>query len=330
LTGGAIGVESVEGTGSTFWCKVRFGKSEAVVEDRVEPGTLDGLRMLYVDDNATNRRVFLRQVADWGVLSHTAVDGPSGIEMMQRAHAAGEPYGMVVLDMLMPGMDGLMVAEAIRRDPHLERTPLLMLTSFVDRVSAEGARKLGIFRCLTKPVRQSQLFDALVLHASMCGTKSTSGTKSVAESLHDVVESRADVESDAIERRGEVILVAEDNPVNQKVMERMLSKLGYRCDMVSDGRQAVAAHKRSPYAMILMDCQMPELDGFGATAAIRAMEGSARHTPIVAITASAMSGDKERCIEAGMDAYVSKPISSKALAGTLTRILGERSTSVVQ
>jgi signal transduction histidine kinase/CheY-like chemotaxis protein/HPt (histidine-containing phosphotransfer) domain-containing protein/HAMP domain-containing protein len=312
LMGGQIGVESAPGHGSTFWFTVRLERGEEPWADAPARTDLRGLRVLIVDDNATNRTILEHQLANWGMVSGSAADGPAALTVL-RAAAQSEPYELAVLDMQMPGLDGLMLARAIKADPACAATRLVLLTSLGQRGPTAETRAAGILACLAKPVRQSHLYDCLA--TVMAG----------GDALRRLARPEANADNappaGAPASRGPRVLVAEDNAVNQRVAVRMLQRLGYRADVVANGQEAVDALARVPYPLVLMDCQMPELDGFGATAAIRAREGAARHTPIIAMTAGAMQGDRERCLAAGMDDYVSKPVHQEELAATLYRWL---------
>jgi CheY-like chemotaxis protein/HPt (histidine-containing phosphotransfer) domain-containing protein len=219
--------------------------------------------------------------------------------------AAGEPYDIAILDMEMPGMDGLQLAREIRADAALARTPLVLLTSYAVRGTAELARQAKIDGYLTKPVRQSQLYDCL---ATVIG----SGSQAAGLVTRHVL-------SEAQARARPRLLVAEDNTINQKLIVAMLSKLGYRADMVANGIEAVDAVFTIGYGTVLMDCEMPEMDGFQAAAEIRKRESGAPRTAIIAVTAGAMAGDRERCLAAGMDDYITKPIKLDELAAVLRR-----------
>ena len=227
------------------------------------------------------------------------------------------PYDLAILDQQMPGMDGLELARASKADPALAATPLVLLTSLGQREPAEAAAA-GIAATLTKPVRQSELFDAVV---RVIGQRRT-GAGLVVPPVAGPPPGQPAAEPKWSEDRGPAagrILVAEDSSINQQVARGMLAKLGYRADVVGNGREALEALARIPYAAVLMDCQMPEMDGFEASAAMRRREGGERHTPIIALTANAMRGDRERCLAAGMDDYVAKPLNADELAAALRR-----------
>jgi CheY-like chemotaxis protein/HPt (histidine-containing phosphotransfer) domain-containing protein len=273
--------------------------------------------VLIVDDNATNRKILSHQLGSWGMV-HAEVDsGARALDALRAAARRGEPYDLAVLDLMMPGMDGLELARAIKADPAVAGTRLVMLTSFGQRGQSATAREAGIEACLTKPVRQSQLFDCLATVMSQ------------APPTHAPPNLRAKPTLKGTQMlSNKLILLAEDNIVNQKVAVRQLLKLGYRADAVANGREAIEALGRIAYDLVLMDCQMPEMDGYEATAEIRRREGAARHTPIVAMTAHALEGDRAKCLAAGMDDYVSKPVRPEELAAVLERFLADVAVSV--
>jgi two-component system, sensor histidine kinase and response regulator len=314
MMGGTIGVDSSLGRGSTFWFTVRLAKQPASAQPTPLPaGDLRGRRVLIVDDNATNRMILRHQVTAWGIGADEAASGPLALETLRAAAMRDEPYDLVILDMQMPGMDGLELARQIKADPALALLPLVMLTSITQRAHEELVRQAGIAAYLTKPVRQSQLFDCLML---VMGTP-TEAARPSPRATRPLINRHRLAEAKA--RTHPRVLVAEDNRVNQKVAVRLLEKLGYRADVAANGHEVVEALARIPYAVVLMDCQMPRMDGYEATAAIRQREGPSRHTPIIAMTAHAMQGDRERVLAAGMDDYIAKPVQADALATVLRR-----------
>ncbi|HSH59402.1 MAG TPA: response regulator [Acidimicrobiales bacterium] len=305
LMGGDIGVESEPGRGSTFWFTARLGRATGeLVDSGSGPRSLNGHSTLVVDDNATNRTILEQMVRRWGLRVSSADGGLSGLAMLREAARRGDPYSFVLLDYHMPDANGLEVARAIARDPAIADVHILLLSSSADRVQVRHEPDVHIAAHLTKPVRQSQLYDSLA-------------------TVMDKASPAADIPAPRAPARTSTsrVLLAEDNPVNQKVAVRMLEKMGCSVDVAGTGRDAVRAMGEGSYAAVLMDCQMPEMDGFEATAEIRRLEAGTRHTPIIALTASAMVGDKERCLAAGMDDYLSKPLRDTDLTSVLSRWL---------
>jgi two-component system sensor histidine kinase/response regulator len=311
LMGGEMSVESRPGAGSTFSFTVAFEKqADGPRPARAVAADLAGRRVLVVDDNRTNRTILEKQLSSWGIRTTAVEGGPGALKELRSA--GGEPYDLAVLDMQMPGMDGMELARKIKADPDLARIRLVLLTSMGRR--GEEAGRSGIEAYLTKPVRQSELYYALMM--VMGGTTPEEGR---------LVALRGQGGQKA---RAHRVLVAEDNPVNQKVAQRMLENLGYLVDVVGDGREALEAIASTTYGAVLMDVQMPGMDGYRATRQIRLREDQMgrrnmmmglrkQRTPIIAMTANAMQGDRERAIEAGMDDYISKPVSRKELGTAL-------------
>jgi CheY-like chemotaxis protein len=227
----------------------------------------------------------------------------------------GEPFDLAILDLQLPDMDGLELARRIKAELPISSTRLILLTSLGRRGDAKAAQAAGIAAYLTKPIRQSQLYECLGLVLASAPPATSGAAKPPAPLItrHSLSEAQA-------QSRGR-ILVAEDNPVNQKVAVKMIEKLGYRVDVAGNGREAVEALERIPYAVVFMDCHMPVMDGFQATHAIRRHERGGRRTPIIAMTANAMQEDRKQCLDAGMDDFLSKPVASKSLAETLNRWL---------
>jgi signal transduction histidine kinase/CheY-like chemotaxis protein len=314
LMGGQIGVTSGAGAGSTFWFTIRC---EAQLEDVRHaspiPASLLGSRTLIVDDHAMSRKTLEYQLRAKGLAYESAEGGGQALDLLRNAAERGEPFDLAILDLQMPNMDGLELARRIKAESPISSTRLILLTSLGRRGDAKAAQNAGIAAYLTKPIRQSQLYSCLrlVLANAPSAVSGTAQPPAPLITRHSLSEVQA-------QSRGR-ILVAEDNPINQKVAVKMIEKLGYRVDIAGNGREAVEALERISYAVVLMDCQMPVMDGLQATTAIRRREGGGRRTPIIAMTANAMQEDRKQCLEAGMDDFISKPVASKALADILTR-----------
>jgi two-component system, sensor histidine kinase and response regulator len=313
MMGGAIGVRSEPGVGSTFWFTARLEKRpEGRRTTTVPRAGLRDLRVLIVDDHETNRRILHKQISSWGMEDGMAKNGPEALELLRAAAESGEAYDLAVLDMQMPDMDGIQLSRAISTDPAISSTRLVLLTSIGININ-ETARMAGVEVVLNKPVRQSQLHDAL---ATMLGTPTETQDRPSRRGARPAPHATPAVEVQA--SRGHVLLV-EDYPVNQMVAIRMLERSGYRVDAVNNGREAVEALSNILYGAVLMDVQMPEMDGYEATAEIRRREGSGLRIPIIAMTADAMKGDRERALAAGMDDYIAKPVKHEELDAVLER-----------
>ncbi|MGH9669335.1 MAG: response regulator [Terriglobales bacterium] len=297
LMDGRIWVESQEGRGSTFHFTACFGLAEAEPAAMTEPASLHNLPVLVVDDNATNRGILEEVLNRWQMKPALVESGAAALEALAEARARKQPFALALLDGHMPEMDGFMLAERIRKERGLKQTKLILLTSAGRPEDAARSRKLGVSAFLTKPVKQSDLMDAIL---TAFGER----------------EPLRPVKLRAPRRAGRRlhILVAEDNAVNQRLVRRLLEKQGHRVAVASNGREAVAEARRHRFDLILMDVQMPEMGGFEATAAIREREqNTGNRVPIVAMTAHARPEDRERCLRAGMDAYVPKPIRTEEL-----------------
>jgi CheY-like chemotaxis protein len=314
--GGEIGFDSLPGRGSTFWFTITLGRQEGAVQPTSTPlVSLEGLRVLIVDDNATNRDILERQTASWKMRSGSARNAPEALASLHRAMAEGDPYRLVLLDMQMPDMDGMSVARAIKADPKLRAARIVVLTSLAHHPEEADYRRLGISAYLTKPVKQSRLFDCVAMAMGQVDEPAPAPAPPP-EPL------RAESGPAAIEPKHLRVLMAEDNAINQKVALRQLAKLGYSADSVASGVEVLAAIDQVAYDVILMDCQMPEMDGYEATRRIRALEAANPERPrhyIVALTANALDGDRAKCLEAGMDDYLSKPIRIDDLGRALER-----------
>jgi signal transduction histidine kinase/CheY-like chemotaxis protein len=306
LMGGTIGVESTPGAGSTFWFTVRL-RQRPTPPDAVGPALtgLQGHRVLCVGANATTRALLEGQLRAWGMQVDGVAEGCQALDSLWRAQQAGAPYRLAFLDAQLPDMAGLAVAQAITAEPTLTAVRLILLTSVSARGQGAEAQRAGCAATLTKPLHHTQLADCL---ATVLGTATSSAPRLLTRAILR--------QTLALARTR--VLVAEDNVVNQRVAVRLLEKLGCRVDVVANGLEAIDAWRRIPYDCIFMDCHMPELDGYEATAVIRQQEAATgQHTPIIAVTANAMQGDQECCLASGMDAYLSKPVQAAALEAVL-------------
>ncbi len=320
MMGGEIGVESSPGRGSTFWFTAKFGVQRSFTREGAIVVSLGDRKALLVDDNSTNRTILRRQLSGWGMRVVATDSGARALELMREAAAGGEAFDIAVLDFQMPEMDGLTLGRAIKSDPLIAGTPLVMLSSLALRAYADSAREAGFAAYLTKPTRQHNLHacisEVLAGRFGHLAAPAPPGPLVPVAPLTTVATPAARTKAGA-----KRLLVAEDNLVNQKVAVLTLGRLGYEAEIVGDGAQAVAAFRHGSYGCILMDCQMPEMDGYQAAAEIRRIEGGTRHIPIVAMTAHAMKGDREKCLLAGMDEYLSKPIKPLELEAILARVL---------
>jgi signal transduction histidine kinase/DNA-binding response OmpR family regulator len=310
LMRGEIGVVSTPGEGAIFWFTIPLVPASPLPPP---PATTDlaGRRVLVVDDTATNRKVFRHSLETWGLLLSEADSGAAALRELARATAAGEPYELVLLDHQMPELDGLGVARAILDTPALGHPALVLLTSLGERPPAEQLQAHGIFACEFKPISESRLQDLLGRALASSGVKPaprrdpTTATPAAATT------------------KAARILVAEDNAVNQKVALRFIKGLGHSATLAVNGREALDLLREHPFDLVLMDMQMPVMDGLDATRAIRQAEatGGGSHIPIIAMTANALTGDRETCLAAGMDDYVAKPLTPEAVSAVLTRFL---------
>jgi two-component system sensor histidine kinase/response regulator len=309
MMGGGIAVESEPGRGSTFTFSFRCRIGENVPAPHAALPALAGLPVLVVDDHLGNRQLLGQLLGGWAMRPELVSSGPEAIARLRCEAQAGRPFAVVLSDLQMPGMDGLALAEVLRADPTLSTVPVVLIGSSIDRVVHERAMALGVRELLPKPVRQGRLLECLArVCVGACAERPVVAPRLLAGR----------------------VLIADDNSVNQRVATALCAKLGLRSDTVGDGREAVAASASVAYDLILMDCQMPEMDGYAATRAIREREAvqGGRRVPVIALTAHAMRGDRELCLAAGMDDYLTKPIRLEDLLSVASRWLPAASAAV--
>jgi PAS domain S-box-containing protein len=315
LMGGDSGVSSEEGKGSEFWFTAHLDKQAGIVES-IPPADLSCVRVLIVDDSATNREILSTRLASWGMLPSEAQDGPRALRALYHALDENDPFRIAVIDMQMPGMDGEALGRTIHADNRLKDIRMVMLTSLGMRGDARHFQEIGFAAYATKPIRHQELKAVLSLALTdRDGTEPMPQPIAIRHTARETLNLFAGYKSR--------ILLAEDNITNQQVALGILKKLGLRADAVANGAEAFKALETLPYDLVLMDVQMPEMDGIEATHQIRNPESAIRNRqiPIIAMTAHAMQGDRERCIQAGMNDYVTKPVSPSALAEVLDKWL---------
>ena len=310
LMDGAIGVSSEPGYGASFHVELRLPKGASTPEALRCDVVVAGVRALVVDDNATNREILQRQLQGWNMKVTCAADAESALALLERAHTAGEAFQLAVLDMHMPRTDGLQLAGAIRANPALAGTRLVVLTSSYASASVRERERAGILRCVHKPIRQAELHE--VICSALRGPRETGADARMPTAAPVALAGR--------------VLLAEDNPVNQQVGEAMLAKLGLAVAFAANGEEAVRLARTETFDLILMDCHMPVMDGYEASTAIRA-HATAQRIPIIALTANVMEGNRERCLAAGMDDFLAKPYSLDQLQEVLRRWMGAAATA---
>jgi CheY-like chemotaxis protein len=310
LMGGRIWMESEMGRGSNFYFTARFSVAQAALLSRpLEPVELAGVRVLVVDDNSTHRRILEGKLKGWGMKPVLAEQGKAALDLLEEALETGDPFKLVLTDANMPTMDGFALAEHIQQNPRLVGVPIVMLSSLGQRGDAERRRQLGVAACLMKPVGESELLETIQHVLGKCSQTNETPSPTIPRALGE-------------ETRGLRILLAEDNVVNRKLAVRLLEKRGHQVVVAENGVEVLEALEHEHVDVILMDVQMPDMDGFEATAVIREKEKiEGGHLPIIAMTAHTMKGDRERCLEAGMDGYVLKPIQSKELFATIEGVI---------
>jgi signal transduction histidine kinase/CheY-like chemotaxis protein len=305
LMGGEIGVDSEKGAGSRFWFTALFREARGRARASQRTVSLAGAVVAVIDDNRTNRMILERYLSSWGMPERSFESGRDALQEMRDAARRDGAFDVAIVDMMMPGMDGRAVAAEIRADEMLRNLVVILLTS----AGHSEVPVPGVDAELLKPVRPSQLFD--ILH-TLLAERSARSQRSPAE---------LELGPPVASRQWTRVLVVEDNAANLKVAVRMLERLGYRAEVASNGAEAVTMLEHIQYDAVLMDCQMPEMDGYEATRLIRKNERAGGHVPIIAMTAAALSGDRERCLAAGMDDYISKPVKLHVVAAVLERWL---------
>jgi CheY-like chemotaxis protein len=308
---GSMGLRSTQGEGSTFWFTVRLGKGAAPKPVDGE-ADLNGVRALVVDDNAVSRSLLEEELGQCGMTVDAAGSAETALDLLAQARDGGTPFAVALLDRVMPGTDGIELARTINAQSGASALPLILLAAVGSRGDSTAAKAAGFAAYLTKPIRREYL--------RRCVMKVLGVTERCAPDREPDLVTRHSIAEEMSRERARLLL-AEDNPVNQKVAVKMLEKLGYRVDVVADGKAVVEALEKASYAVVLMDCYMPEMDGYAATRAIREREGGERHTPIIALTADATQASQERCVDSGMDDFVTKPVKRDVLAKVLERWL---------
>jgi len=306
--GGEIGVESSEGHGSTFWFTAKFGLAQESAAVLTAKGDLRNARVLLVDDNATNRKILHYQVTAWGMRDSMASSGPAALTALRRAVACQDPFAVVILDMHMPEMDGLRVVELIRIDSAISQVKLVLLTS-AELPDSKEAMRQEIDAFVTKPVKQSRLFETLC---------TVLGVEAPESAIHPPKQELEPAQAMGKQLR---VLLAEDNEINQRVALYRLRMLEHHVDLAINGVEALKLLDQREYDVVLMDIHMPDLDGYATTAEIRRREGNRRHTWIIAMTANALPEDREKCLSAGMDDYLAKPVQAPALVRALEKCI---------
>ncbi|HWN66636.1 MAG TPA: response regulator, partial [Haliangium sp.] len=338
LMGGEIHVESVEGQGSTFWFTAPFEKrGDAQIAPATLAHSLAGVRLLVAHHDVASRDALRFHAETWGMQVDVAVSAEEALALARARAESGARCAVAILDLHPPDLDGLSVAGALRADPTTAGIEIILLASSAHKLAPEALEAAGVRRCVSKPVKYSRLREAVV---SVCAREpENSGAGSGAGPGAGLGAGpgagpgpgpgarprpgQSDPASELVVREGrrQRVLVVEDNIVNQKVTVRMLSRRGYNADAVANGLEALTALERGAYDAVLMDCQMPEMDGYEATAEIRRREGGGKRIPIIAMTAHAMQGDREKCLAAGMDGYITKPVTLDALDAALAQFL---------
>ena len=319
MMGGAIHVESIEGEGSTFYFSLKLPIATNTDEDqKTQPKQdISNIRILVVDDNAINRKVLSERFDRWNIYWEEASSAKEALNILENASDKNQPFDIAILDHQMPGMDGEQLGQKIKEHPKFNELILIMLTSIGDRNDASKYQKLGFASYLTKPIKSSQLFNELV---------NTWAAFTNCQENPSMIETSTIKDNSRDQEIKANVLLVEDNSINQKVARQALKKMGCTVEVCENGKEGFLAVKNKDYDIILMDGSMPVMDGFEATAAIREYEGNKKHTPIIAMTAHAMRGDREKCLTAGMDDYISKPIDWNSVYSILLKYCPQKST----
>ncbi len=331
LMAGDIGVESEPNRGTTFWFVVKLKKRrDGTSKAHSILGDMRQVRILVVDDNATNREILEEQLNTFGFKNALASDGRQALTMLREGISQGFPFGLAILDGQMPGMDGMQLAQAIKSDFALQNTTLVLLTSMGSSFDTDEMKALGFAAWLTKPVRQSQLLDSITEAIACAQTGRVRAPQVASDSSRTTGRQRVRART-----LGARILLAEDHEISQEVATTILREAGYHCHAVNNGKLAVEAVQSESYDLILMDCQMPQMDGFEAARTIRRWETQqtnrqGRRIPIIALTANALKGDRERCLDAGMDDYLSKPLEPTRLVELIESKLSPTSRKTLE
>ena len=324
LMGGEIGVETNVGHGSRFWFTARLEQQAHDTPTLMDMADLRNVRLCVLDHHRGNRTLLGHYAQAWGMIC-TETDSPSqALSVLREAAQLAQPFDVIIFDSQVPGMDGLSLAKVIKSDPSIASVKVIMFTSLAKRGDAKIAQDLGFSGYLVKPVRHAQLYACLKLVMGHARDASPGASSARLVTRHQVTEAEARI-------RGGRVLVVEDNTMNQIVAVRLLQNLGYKCDVAANGVEAIQALLSLPYDIVLMDCQMPELDGFQATLRIRELEKTGElqtHIPIIGLTANAMQEDRERCARAGMDDYVTKPVNVEQFARVLSRWAKKTDTNI--